>query len=177
MDIKYLYSIIELYFKNEKKNYKTNLNIKKNDDQILFSFNMNETDTEKTSFSLPYDDVIREISKVLDIYKQNMLIIKEEYFNKNNPQYRVVLQNGRVLSFDGFSVLEINNLRNALYNITIDKEEIRLDKINSERKMAYNPNYRLAQAGFTSYYTLFLVALYLTDAFLIALWVFKLIIK
>ena len=82
-----------------------------------------------------------------------------------------------MLSFDGFSMLEINNLRNILYNITNNSNDILLENINKEKKMAYNPNYRLAEAGFTSYYTLFLVALYLTDAFLIALWIFKVIIK
>ena len=176
MDIGYLYNIIDLYFRNEKEDSRTNLNIRKNEEEVVFSFNMNENDLDKTSFTLPFDDVKKEIANIVNIYKEDMVIIKEEYVDEDNPRYYAIFQNGRMLSFDGFSITEINNLRNILYNITINSDEIRLDEIEKEQKIAYNPNYRLQQAGFASYSTLFLVALYLTDVFLIALWVFKAIL-
>ena len=177
MDIGYLYNIINLYLKNEKDNSKINLNIRKNEEEIVFSFNMNEKDTEKTSFSLPISDVEKEIANILNVFKQDMIVIKEEYQSKNNPSYYAILQNGRKISFEGFSNLEINNFRNMLYNITINSDIMRLDEIDKEKKMAYVHNKVLAEAGFASYMTIFLVALYLTDVFLIALCVFKLLTK
>ena len=102
------------------------------------------------------------------------MIINEEYKNsKTNHYYHILFQNGRTLSFDGFTVLEINNMRNTLYDININSEEIRLDALNKQKSIAYQPKFSLQQAGFASNTTLFLVALYLTDVFLIALWVFK----
>lgn len=174
MDIKYLYNIINLYLKNEKNDCKTNLNIRKKDEKIVFNFNMNENDLEKTTIVLLYEDVVKELWNILNIYKQEKIIIKEEY--KNN-RYRIVFQNGRLLSFDGFTSLEINKLRNLLYSITINSNEIRLDELDNEKKMAYKPNYRLQETGFASYGTLLLVALYLTDTLLISLCVFKMIWK
>ena len=176
MNIEYLYNIINLYLSNEKGSHRTKMHIEKQEDNIRFSFNMDENDLDKTIVNLSVDEVKGEISNILNYYKQDIMIINEEYKNnKTNPYYHILLQNGRALSFDGFTILEINNMRNILYNININSEEIRLDALNEQKELAYKPAFTIQQAGFASYTTLFLVALYLTDAFLIALWIFKVI--
>ena len=178
MNIDYLYSIINLYLKNEKNNLKTNLNISKCDQEVIFSLNMNQSNLDKTRINLPLDIINPIINNILNLYKNKMMIIDEKYSKKNNNcHYQVLFKNGRMLSLDGFSPLEINNIRNNLYNINFNPEEIRLDSLNEERKMAYEPKLNLQQAGFTSYTTLFLVALFLTDIFIIALWIFKVLTK
>jgi len=178
MDIDYLYSIIDLYLDNEKDNHRTNMVIEKQDNNVCFSFNMDENDFEKTILNLSIEDFSKEINNVLNYYKQEIIIIHEEYANnQENPSYKVFLQNGRTISMNGFSVLEINNMRNTLYNIRIDSDEIRLEALNEKKPIAYKPPFGLQQTGFASHTTLFLIALYLTDIFLIALLIFKLLGK
>ncbi len=180
MNIDYLYSIFDLYLHNEKQNKKTNFYLTKKEDTIECSFNMGEDDTEKTEFSLPYEDVMKQLGNILNTFKEDILIIDEKYNvdNQNNTcYYHVLFQNGRTLTFDGFSMLELNSIRNVLYNININKEELRVSNIGEEKEMAYKPRLRLQQAGFTSYVTLFLVALFLVDVLVIALWIFKVISK
>ena len=173
-----LYSIINLYLRNEKDGQRINLNMRKNEEDIIFNFNMNENDPNKTSFKVLISDIKEDIPKLLNMFKQDLMIIDEKYVNtKNKYHYSVLFKNGRKLSFDNFSPLEINNIRNILYNVNINSSEIRLEDINKEKPMAYHPPVVLQQSGFASYTTLFLVAIYLTDAFLIALWIFKIIWK
>ena len=108
------------------------------------------------------------------------MIIDEKYnYNKVDETcyYYVLFNNGRTLSFDGFTVLELNNIRNLLYGININKDEIRVDAIDDEKEMAYKPQLRLQQAGFSSYGALFLVVLFFADILVISLWIFKLLTK
>lgn len=180
MNIDYLYSIFDLYLHNEKSDKKTNFCLTKKEDTIECSFNMVSDDSEKTEFSLPYEDVMKQLGNILYRFKEDIMIIDEKY-NVNNANntcfYHVLFQNGRTLTFDGFSMVELNNIRNVLYGININKEELRVNSVNEEKEMVYKPKLRLQQAGFTSYVTLFLVALFLVDILVIALWIFKVISK
>ena len=177
MNIGYLYSIIDLYLKKEKENKKTNLSIQKKDDIVEFNFNMNSSLDEKTTCKLSIDDVNIELWKILNIYKQNIMIIAEKYDDKDNYHYEVLLQNGRCLSFDGFNLLEINRIRNILYNITINSNEIHLTNLNKETEMAYKPLSLAQQAGFMVTSNIFLIVLYATDLLAIILWIFKVLTK
>lgn len=174
MDTEYLYGIIDLYLDNEDDHSHTNMIIEKQEQNISFSFNMDETDFEKTVVNVTLEDFTKEIANILNYYKKEIIVINEEYVNKDeNPFYRVYFQNGRTLSLEGFSVLEINNARNILYNIHIDSEEIRLDNLNEKKTLAYQPAFRLQQTGFSSYVTLFLAVIFLTVVFVVALLVFN----
>ena len=178
MDLGYLFSIVDLYLKKEKDNKKTTLNIKKNEDKIEFSFGM-KLSNEKTTFQIPFEIVNSKLNELLNIYKQDMMIIDEKYNYdnaKNTCYYYVLFKNGRTLSFDGFSILEINNIRNVLYNIRINTEEIRVN-LKEEKEMVYKPKLNLQQAGFASYTTIFLIALFFVDIFVIALWICKILMK
>ena len=177
MNIEYLYSIIDLYLKREKEDKKTNLSIQKKDDIVEFNFNMNSTLDEKTTCKLSLDDVNIELWKILNIYKQNIMIINEKYDDKDNYHYEVLLQNGRCLSFDGFNLLEINRIRNILYNITINSNEVHLTKLNEEKEMAYKPLSLAQQAGFMVTSNIFLIVLYSVDLLAIILWIFKVLTK
>ena len=174
MNKEYLFSIIDLYLKKEDDFHQTNLNISKNEQEITFSFNMNQKELDKTYVNLPIDAINDEIINIINIYKENLMIIDEKY---NDNHYSVLFKSGRMLSFDGFKVLEINNIRNILYDININSSEMRLNDLNKEPKLAYEPKLTLQQAGFASFTTLFLVALFLTDIFIIALWIFKALTK
>lgn len=174
MDIEYLYNIIDLYISNEDDNHHTNMIIEKQEQNIRFSFNMDETDFEKTVINIPLEDFTKEITNILNYYKQQILIINEEYINQEKtPFYRVFFQNGRTLSLNGFSVLEVNNARNILYNIHIESEEIRVDNINEKKTLAYQPPFALQSTGFSSYAILFIVVIFFTIVFVVALLAFN----
>ena len=176
MDSDYLYSIVNLYLRNETDSKKTALNIKKLDDQVEFNFDMNEKNSEKTNFLMPYDMYRAHLNNFLNLYKQELLVIDEKY--KSNKEtnicdYYVQFKNGRSISFSGFSILEMNDIRNILFNIEINKNEIRMDGIDEEKHMVYQPRLRLQQAGFSSMATLFMVIIFFADLLVIILWIVK----
>lgn len=180
MNIDYLYSIVNLYLKKEVNNKKIILNIKKQDTDVEFNFRMNEKEEEKTNFTIPLDEYNSHLYEFISIYKNDLMIIDEKY-NYNNVNntcyYYVLFKTGRVISFDGFTILEMNNIRNFMYGININKEEIRVSGVEEEKQMAYKPRLTLQQAGFSSYATLFLTVLFFADVLVIALWIFKLIMN
>lgn len=175
----YLYSILNLYLKKENDSKKTNLNITKKSDKVTFSFSMKENNLDKTTYDLPITIVNSYLSTVLMTLKENLLIIDEKYDFDNYDKtcyYYVKFKNGRVLSFNGFSVLEINNIRNILYDIKTYKEEIRVDLSDTnEIKMNYQPY--LPQAGFVSFKYISLMVLFFSDIFMLSLWICKLLMK
>lgn len=180
MNSDYLYSILNLYLKKETEDKKTILNVRKLDDEVEFSFNMNKIDDEKTDFVIPFDVYNDNLLNFINQYKEDLMIIDEKYNfdNENNICYYYVLfKNGRSISFSGFSMLDMNNLRNMLYNIDINSDEIRVNNIDEKREMAYKPRLSLQQAGFSSFASLFLIVLFFADLLVIALWIFKAIFK
>ena len=175
MGIDYLYSIINLYLKKEIDNKKTILNVKKLENEVQFDFNMNYKDADKTSFVIPLDLYNNYLKEFLHLYKEDLMIIDEKYSNNkidNTCYYYVLFKNGRSISFDGFTIIEMNNIRNVLYNIQINKEEIRVSNLDEKKEMAYEPRLRLQQAGFSSYATLFMVVLFIAAILVISLWIF-----
>ena len=180
MNEDYLNSIVNLYLSREKDKARINLSIAKKRDKVLFSFNMKQDSLDKTDVQIPFDNINVVLGKVLSMIKKDLMIIDEKYNYDNTNQscyYYVKYNNGRTLSFDGFSVLELNNVRNLLYDININKEEIRVSDIGEEKQMAYKPLPRLQQAGFSSYGALFLAVLFFADVLVIALWIFKMLMK
>ena len=180
MDIDYLYSVFDLYLKKEKNDRKVFLNIKKSDDIIEFSFNMKNDDIDKTKCTISYDEFNSHQNEILRKYKDNLMTIDEkyDYNNINNTCYYYVLfSSGRSISFNGFSILEMNNIRNILYDIKINQDEVRLEELSKEKQMAYHPRLRLEQAGFSSVTSIFLLAIFLIDIFVIAIWIVKTLAK
>lgn len=179
MNIDYLYSIINLYLKKEVNNKKTILNIKKMVDEVEFSFNV-KINEDKTTFVIPYDLYNSFLVLILKTYKENLMIIDEKYNYDNVTStcyYYVLFNTGRTISFNGFTVLEMNNVRNILYGININQEELRVKEVEDNKEMAYKPRMRLQQAGFSSYATLFLVVVFFLVVLVISLFVFSLFIK
>lgn len=174
MNVEYLYSIVNLYLKKETDKKKTILNIKKNDDSVEFSFSMKNVNEDKTTFVIPYTDFCDNQIDFLKLYKEELMVIDEKYtyHNLDNTSYYILFNSGRVISFDGFSVLEMNNARNILYDIKFNQDEIRLEA-NEEKEMAYKPRLRLQQAGFSSYATLLLAVITFVAVLFIILLVFK----
>ena len=180
MNTDYLHSIVNLYLSREKDKAKTNLVIEKQKENVLFSFNTKQNSLDKTDVRIPFDNINEELGNVLSLFRKDLMIIDERYnYDKVNKTcyYYVLFNNGRTISFDGFTVLELNNIRNLLYNINIDKEKLRVNEINEEKQMVYKPKLTLQQAGFSSYAVLFLVVLFFADVLVIALWIFKLLMK
>ena len=179
MNIEYLYSIIDLYLKNENDNSKICLNIRKIDNNIEFKFTMRRDNPDKTVVMLPLEQVNNYWYDFLNKYKSNLLIIDEKYkYKKENDtcHYDVLFVNGRTISFDGFSIIEINGLRNCLYTIRIDSEEIRVN-LDEEKDPKYKPQLNMQVAGFSSFKTLFFVTLFILDIFMVSLWICKLLMK
>ena len=179
MDIEYLYSIVDLYLKNEDEHNKVNLNIQKKHEDIVFSFTMRKDNPDKTSIKIPLEKFNKHWYTFLNKYKGELLIIDEKYDYdkvKDTCYYYVLFKNGRIISFNDFSIMEINNLRNCLYQIRYNQEEIRVN-LDDHKEMAYQPRLNLQTAGFSSYKTLFFVTIFLLDVFFISLWICKLLMK
>ena len=180
MDTDYLHSIMNLYLSREKDKSKTNLAITKKLEKVLFSFNTKQDSYDKTDVQIPFDNINVELGNVLSQFKKDLMIIDEKY-NYNNVEqtcyYYVKFSNGRTLSFDGFSMLELNNIRNLLYGININKDEMRVSEVSEEKQMVYKPQPRLQTAGFSSYGALFMTVLFFADVLVISLWIFKLLMK
>lgn len=177
MDYNYLYSVVEFYLKNETDNDKANLEISKESGKVLFKLGMDNNQFGKSSYDVPLYLVNNYIEGILKLFKGDLLIIDEKY-NLNNLEntchYFIKFKNGRTVTFEGFSVLEINNIRNVLYNVTLNKDEIRVDLKNpNEIQMNYEP--RLQETGFASFSQLFLLVLFVSDIIAVGLWIFVLI--
>ena len=179
MNIEYLYSIIDLYLKNEDEHNKVNLNIQKKDGNIEFSFTMRKDNPDKTSFMVPIEIVNNYWYDFLNKYKTNQMIIDEKYDYdkvKETCYYYVLFKNGRMMSFRDFSIIEINSLRNCLYSIRINQEEIRVN-LSDDKESLYQPNLKLQTAGFSSFKTIFFITLFILDIFVISLWICKILMK
>ena len=180
MNSDYLHSIINLYLSRENDKHKINLAIEKKKDKVLFRFSMKQDSLDKTDVQIPFDNINMELGLILSKLKKDLMIIDEKYnYDKveETCYYYVLYNNGRAISFNGFSVLELNNIRNLLYDININKEEIRVNNVDEEKQMVYKPQLRLQTAGFSSYGALFLTVLFFADVLIISLWIFKLLMK
>ena len=180
MNKDYLYSIVNLYLKRETEKRRIVLDIVKQEDNVEFRFNTNNNDEDKTSCIIPYDEYSTFINEFIDLFKADLMIIDEKYdYNNENSTcyYLAKFQSGRTISFKGFTIIETNNIRNQLFNIKINQDEVRVSEIDEEKQMAYKPQLRLQQAGFSSYASLFMIVLFFADLLVIALWIFKIIFK
>lgn len=176
MNIDYLYSIINLYLKREKDTSRTNMVISKKEDNLEFNVNMQENDPNKTIFVFPYDIFAENMDNILSLYKDNILVIKEDYkYNKDSDtcKYTVEFKNGRKISFKGFSIHDVNKIRNSIYNITIDKEKIRLNiNDNLDFDMKYQNNFKYSYAGFTSMKEVLFISVFFFVVLVVSLFLF-----
>ena len=131
MNISYFMSVLELYLSKENKN-KTILNIVKyHNEKIKVNFTMNHDLNETTNFFVSYEHFMdtNNLRDFLTSYKGNFIVIDEKYeYDKTieNCYYCITLSNGRKLSLKKFSLDEINNIRNLIYNINYKPEEIKI---------------------------------------------------
>ena len=179
MNIDYLYSIIDLYIKNENDEKKTNLSVSKINNNIRFSFNMKDNGPDKTTFDIPIKVINASSWKFINYYKKELMVIDEKYtYNKNNNicNYYVEFKNGRVITFSNFNLLDINNIRNYLFNMKFNIQEIHVE-LNKEKEMMYKPQLKMQYAGFTSFKILLVSVLIFTNIFLISLLIFNTFIK
>ena len=179
MNIEYLYGIIDLYLKNEDEHNKANLNIQKKDNKIEFNFTMRKDNPDKTTFMLPLEMVNKYWYDFLNKFKDEQMIIDERYDYdkvKETCYYYVLFKNGRIISFNDFTIMEVNSLRNCLYTIRIDQEEIRVN-LDDKKEMAYQPKLNLQTAGFSSFKTIFFITLFILDILVLSLWICKLLMK
>ena len=73
----------------------------------------------------PFDDFViyEKAMPKTNIYGRSMINTNNSGARYNNDNgscnYRILFKNGRILSFKGFAVLDMNNIRNMLYDIKI----------------------------------------------------------
>lgn len=178
MDINYLYSIVELYLKKETLNKKCNLVITKlENDRIQFSFNMDTNDVNVTTFSIPVEEVFENdnFQKLIRTYKQNNIVIEEKYSDVNNNYY-ILLNNGRMVSFKKFTLVEFNNIRNIIYDIKMYKEDIKI-KFEEEMENENKYYFKLQPTGFINFKILSIVTICFIVIFILSLWIFNIFIK
>jgi len=171
MDINYLYSIVNLYLKKENNDKKTNLSLVKDNERIKFSFNMNKDDIDVTSFIISYDELFENdnIKNLIQTYKDKTIVIEEKL---DNNVYSILLNNGRRLTFENFSVLELNDIRNLVYDIKFQKEEIRIDFLDDE-DIDNKYYYTLKPTGFANFKTILVIAICFLVVFIVSLWLFN----
>ena len=178
MNINYFASVLELYLNKEREN-KINLSIVKyHNDKVKINFTMNHDLNETTSFFVGYDCFMEKdnLCDFLKQYKGNLIIIDEKYeYDKLNETcyYFIMLSNGRVLSFKNFSLKEVNEIRNLVYDIKYNPQEIKVILDEPLKNGYYHPNLLLGQTGFASFLTFFVVVLGILNVLIVTLWVFK----
>lgn len=176
MNLSYFISVLELYL-NKEKEYKTNLRIiKYQNEKIKVNFTMNNDLNETTNFFVGYDSFMdkNNISYFLNNYKQELIIIDEKYeYDKLSETcyYCIMLSNGRILSFKNFTLEEINYIRNFVYNIKYNPEEIKVVLDSDEKSGYYSRSLLLGQTGFVSFLTFFLIILVIVNVLIITLWI------
>ena len=174
MDIENLYKVMLLYLSKEE-DCSVILSITKYNDVIDFAFSMTNYPEDLTIVSINKNDV--NVDLLIDIireFKNDLLVIDDKYdFNKekNICKYESIFNTGRKIIFKNFKLEEVNLLRNVIYNIDIYDNNIRIDLEAKEEEIPYNA--RLKVSGFSSYVTIFLIALAALDIILVALWIFK----
>ena len=178
MNLSYFMSILDLYLSKEKE-HKTNLSIVKfQSDKIKVNFTMNYNLEETTSFFVNYDSFMERenLCNLFKIYKEDLIVIDEKYeYDKLSETcyYCILLSNGRILSFKNFTLNEINKLRNYLYNIKYNPEEIKIVLDDNEHDGYYFKRFAYGQGGFASFLTLFIIIFALVNVFVITLWIFN----
>lgn len=174
MDIENLYKVMLLYLSKED-NCSVILSITKYSDVVDFSFSMTNYPEDITIVTISKDNVDADL--LIDLihkFKGDLLVIDDKYnFNKekNICKYESTFNTGRKIIFKKFKLEEVNFLRNVIYNIDIYDNDIRIELDKKEEEIPYNA--RLRVSGFSSYITIFLVALAALDIILVALWIFK----
>lgn len=178
MNLNYFMSILELYL-NKEKEYKTNLGIVKyQNEKVKINFTMNNVKNDVTNFFMAYDIFMDSdnLKNLFKTYKQDLIIIDEKYeYDKLNETcyYCIMLSNSRILSFKNFSLDEINNIRNLVYDIKYNPNEIKVIVDEEEKTGYYKPNLRLGETGFAGLLSLFLMVIWFLNVLIISLWVFK----
>ena len=174
MDIDNLFKVMQLYLDKEDDS-SVYLSISKYEDVYDFSFSMSNYPEDLTIISINKQNVnVDLLIEVIKKIKEDNLVIDDKYdFNKekNICKYESTLNSGRKITFKNFKLEEVNLLRNILYNIDIYDNTIRIDVIEEKEEIPYNA--RLRVSGFTSFITIFLVALAALDIIIIILWIFK----
>ena len=174
MDIENLYKVMNLYLDKED-NGSAILSISKYSDVVDFSFSMTNYPEDLTIVSINKANV--NVDLLIDIirnFKKDLLVIDDKYnYNKekNICRYESIFNTGRKIIFKNFKLEEVNLLRNVIYNIDIYDNDLRIDVTEKKEEIPYNA--RLRVSGFSSYITIFLVALGALDIILIILWIFK----
>ena len=171
MDINYLYSIVNLYLKKEKGNKKANLSLIKDNERIKFRLNMDKDDVDVTSFDISSDELFENdnFKKLITMYKDKTIVIDEKFDNK---VYNILLNNGRRLTFENFSIIELNDIRNIIYDIKFQKEEIRIDFLDDE-DIDNKYYYTLRPTGFANFKTILVIAVCFLVVFIVSLWLFN----
>ncbi len=174
MDIENLNKVMKLYLDKEN-NSSAILTITKYSDVVDFAFSMTNYPEDLTIVSINKTNV--NVDLLIDIireFKSNLLVIDDKYdYNKekNICKYESIFNTGRKIIFKNFKLEEVNLLRNVIYNIDIYDSNIHIEVEEKEQEIPYNA--RLRVSGFSSFITIFLVALGALDIIVIILWIYK----
>ena len=174
MDIDNLYKVMKLYLDKENTGAAI-LTIAKYNDTVDFSFSMTNYPEDITIVTINKTNVnVDLLIDIIRVFKNDLLVIDDKYdFNKekNICKYESIFNTGRRIIFKNFKLEEVNLLRNVIYNIDIYDSNIRIEVEEKQEEIPYNA--RLKVSGFSSYITIFLVALGALDIIVIILWIYK----
>lgn len=192
MNTSYLLSVLDLYLLKEK-NGKVVIEVSNTNDVVKVSFSYTFDHTNQTFVKIDKNLFISCIKEFIAKIQGNLDILKEES-NQNNKGFTTfTFSDGRRISFANFNDSDLKIIKSSFTNANFQenvviKEEVNvkayddivIEDFDEEPEEKYeeilNKTKKTKFAfslGFTSYVTLFIMAVWFLDIFMIALWIFK----
>ena len=182
MNTNYLLSVLDLYLLKEQ-NGKLVMEVLDNENivKVDFSYSFDHINrtfvkVSKEEFFNILPEIIKKIQGDSNIYKEEKTIVN----NKNTIIYSYT--EGRRLSFISFSDSDAKKIK--LYVTKVIDDDTILDLKIPVQEESYDNIYqnnkttkRAFSFGFANYMTLFLTTIWILDVFMIALWIFKAMMK
>ena len=188
MNMAYLLSVLDLYL-NKERNGNTIVEIKNQSDIVEVNLSYSFDHINKTMVKVNKSEFQSRVSELISKIKGNNEIEKEGLVNYGMDKiYNINFVTGRKISFINFEDSDLKLMGCNLVNVSesivkeitnTKQENIIIEDINEiddnyEELMNKNKKTKFAfSLGFSSFATLFIIAIWFLDIFMIALWIFK----
>ena len=188
MNMAYLLSVLDLYL-NKERNGNTIVEIKNQNDLVEINLSYSFDHINKTMVKVNKSEFQSRVSELISKIKGNNEIEKEGLVNYGMDKiYNINFVTGRKISFINFEDSDLKLMGCNLVNVSesivkeitnTKQENIIIEDINEiddnyEELMNKNKKTKFAfSLGFSSFATLFIIAIWFLDIFMIALWIFK----
>ncbi len=191
MNTSYLLSVLDLYLQKEK-NGKVIIEVESINTMIKVNFSYTFDNINKTYVKLTKEEFISCLKEFIAKIQGDMEVTKEEYDYNKQRTTSYTFEDLRRVSFINFRESDLKVINSSFSNLEEKIEEpinihayddIVIEDFDDEEE-SYNKIFKDSKQskfsfsfGFTSYTTLFLIAIWFLDILLIGLWIFKAMMK